>query len=164
MIFFHGKQPYCDFHRNKSTTLCSLNSKCPMCNVFKIIGWLNEAKKTLDICMFMISDELLANAVIDAHKRGVHVRLIVNDNNINSTWKFGTVGISIRVKPMQYKQDMLMHHKFIIIDGKKIILGSMNWTKSAVHVNWENQFLTNQCQIVDQFKQEFNIIWTQFSQ
>jgi phosphatidylserine/phosphatidylglycerophosphate/cardiolipin synthase-like enzyme len=135
-----------------------------MCNVYKIIGWLNETKKTLDICMYSLNSELLTNAIIDAHKRGVHVRIIVDEDNIRSTWKFGTMGIAKRVKLMQFNAKMLMHHKFIIIDNKKVILGSMNWTVNAVRRNWENVFLTNKYQIVDPFRHEFKTIWKQFDQ
>lgn len=164
VIFFHGRRPHCDLHRQKPSALSSLNRDCPMCKIYKIIGWLNETKKTLDICMYSLSNDLLTDAIINVHKRGVRVRIIVNEDNITSTWKLGSMGIAKKVKPMQYNEDMLMHHKFIIIDDKKVILGSMNWTVKAVRVNWENVFLTNQWQIVDPFRQEFKILWTQFDQ
>lgn len=164
VIFFHGNQSHCDIHRNKSTIFSCLNSECPMCNIYKIIKWLNETKKTLDICMYSLSHELLTNAIVDAHKRGVHVRVIVDEDNITSTWQFGILGIAKRVKLTKINEKILMHHKFIILDSKKILLGSMNWSTKAIRWNWENVFLTNKYQIVEPFKNEFNTLWKQFDQ
>ena len=36
------------------------------------------ARKSLDVKMFVFSDTALINAVIDAHKRGVRVRVMLN--------------------------------------------------------------------------------------
>ena len=36
-----------------------------------------------------------------------------------------------------------MHHKFAIIDGKKLISGSFNWTMQAAMGNYENVMITN---------------------
>ena len=37
------------------------------------------AKKTLDICVYNVTNDNLANAVIEKHKAGVHVRVISDD-------------------------------------------------------------------------------------
>lgn len=129
--------------------------------MYKIIGWLNESQRTLDICMYMLSYDLFANVIIDAHKRGVKVRLILNEDNVNTTWKLGIMGINKKVKRKIYDKN-LMHHKFIIIDNKKVILGSLNWTRMGVRNNWENTFLSNDCKLVDPFIQEFQRLWNEF--
>jgi len=132
-----------------------------MCKVDIIIGWINETKKTLDICMYMFNCELFSNAIISAHKRGVLVRLIVNEDFVRTTWKMGEIGISKKVKKSP-SLDNLMHHKFVIIDNNKIILGSLNWTIMAIRKNWENIFITNDRRLVDPFRQEFEQLWTTF--
>lgn len=156
VLFFYGNQSI-----SGSKKCIQNNCKCSECNLHKIIGWLNGAKKTLDICMYMLSHELLTKAVIDAHKRGVCVRLITNEDNVKTTWRMGIMGIAKKVKNQQYP-NKLMHHKFIIIDTKKCILGSLNWTYSATRNNWENIFITNECKLVDPYVQEFQRLWRQF--
>jgi len=162
VIFFYGQQPTCDYHLGKTTAINTLQiGKCYMCKVYKIIGWLNESRSTLDICMYMLTYNLFVNAIIDAHRRGVKVRLIVDEDNVSTTWKLGTMGISKKVKRKIYNVN-LMHHKFIIIDNKKVILGSLNWTIKGVHNNWENTFLTNDFKLVGPFIQEFQRLWNEF--
>jgi len=163
VLFFYGTMPICNFHRNLATITTPIqNNECFKCKLNIIIGWLNKTKKTLDICMYMLNQELLANAVIDAHKRGVIVRIILNEDNLEFTWKLGNMGISKRVKKGNLN-DNLMHHKFVIIDNKKVILGSMNWTIKSVRANWENSFITNNCELVNPFRQEFQRLWKLFT-
>jgi len=162
VIFFYGTVPICNLHRNLQTTTTTVqDNDCFECKLNTIIGWINKTKKTLDVCMYRFNHKLLANAVIDAHKRGVNVRLILNDDSLETTWKMGRMGILKRVKKSKYHVN-LMHHKFIIIDNKKVILGSLNWTKMSVRTNWENTFITNNCEIVNPFKQEFQRLWEEF--
>lgn len=160
-IFFYGSQPSCHYHYGKQTTVNMFkNSECSTCKLNTLIGWLNESKKTMDICMYTLSHNLLSNAVINAYKRGVCVRVIL-DNDSYVTWNMSIAGIAKKVKKQEYFK-MLMHHKFIIIDNNKIILGSLNWTISGVRNNWENLFISNDCKIVDPFRDEFHRLWAQF--
>lgn len=156
VLFFYGNQSISD-----SQKCIQNNCKCSTCNLHTIIGWLNGAKKTLDICMYMLSHELLTKVVIDAHKRGVCVRLITNEDNVKSTWRMGIMGIAKKIKNHPYS-NKLMHHKFIIIDNKKCILGSLNWTNSGIRNNWENIFITNERKLIDPYIQEFQRLWRQF--
>lgn len=62
----------------------------------------------------------------------------------------------------------LMHHKFIVIDGKTIVTGSANFTLSGIHgdfANLENRgnanYLVkiNNRQLANLFTEEFNYMW-----
>jgi len=163
VLFFYGTLPLCNLHRNITTITTTIqNNECFQCKQSIIIEWLSKSKKTLDICMYMFNHELLSNAVIGAHKRGVSVRIILHEDNLQTTWKMGNIGILKRVNRGEHNEH-LMHHKFIIIDSKKVILGSMNWTKMSSRTNWENIFITNNCQLVNPFRQEFQRLWKHFN-
>lgn len=56
----------------------------------------------------------------------------------------------------------LMHHKFVIIDGKILITGSTNWTMSAFFGNYDNILVTDQLSLVMQFELEFEKLWEDF--
>jgi phosphatidylserine/phosphatidylglycerophosphate/cardiolipin synthase-like enzyme len=62
----------------------------------------------------------------------------------------------------------LMHHKFLVIDGKTLIVGSANFSLSDIHGDFlspasqgnANHLLKiNNPQLAQQFTQEFNILW-----
>lgn len=164
-IFFFGNiHKPCGFHNlyKITTENTTEENECYMCKLDKIIGWISEAKSTIDICLYMFSNELLLNAIIDAHKRGVVVRLIMDSDCTKTTWVLGQIGIMKRVKKSFFKNN-IMHHKFIIIDNNKLISGSLNWTMNAIRNNWENIFITNDHELVDPFKQEFKRLWALFT-
>ena len=50
-----------------------------MKNIAKMVAYIKKAKKTLDLAIFSFTNDDLANAIIDAHKRGVAVRIITDD-------------------------------------------------------------------------------------
>lgn len=158
-IFWYGNEPkLCDFHSRNSTY--KNNVECYFCKVDVLIGWIDKTKKTLDICMYLFNSELLSDAVIRARTRGVLVRLIVDQDFVNTTGKMGEIGIPKKVKKNSLL-DNLIHHKFVIIDNYKIILGSLNWTTVAFRKNWENLFITNDSRIIVSFKQEFERLWVE---
>lgn len=164
-IFFFGNlhEP-CSFHKLYKIVTVNTTQKneCCMCKLNKIIGWITEAKTSIDLCIYMFSSELILNAIIDAHKRGVVIRLIVDNDSIKTTWVLGQMGIMKRIKKSVFKNN-IMHHKFIIIDNNKLISGSLNWTMMAIRNNWENIFITNDHGLVDPFKREFERLWIHFT-
>ncbi len=52
-----------------------------------------------------------------------------------------------------------MHHKFMIIDGKMVINGSMNFTWYGMHKNHENIMVVKNTQIAQFFCNEFESLW-----
>lgn len=48
-------------------------------NVYKICDYLGKAKKHLRICVFNFTNNDLSKAVLNAHKRGVKVQIISDD-------------------------------------------------------------------------------------
>lgn len=62
----------------------------------------------------------------------------------------------------------LMHHKFVIIDQKKVVTGSANFTLSGIHGDFDNQetrgntnhlIVFNSQEMAKIFTQEFNYLW-----
>ncbi len=62
----------------------------------------------------------------------------------------------------------LMHHKFVVIDGKKVIVTSANFTTSDVHGDFKtpasrgnanNLLKIENAELAQLFTQEFNIMW-----
>ncbi|KAG0329976.1 hypothetical protein BGZ99_009420 [Dissophora globulifera] len=129
-----------------------------------LIKVLDDSKKSLDICVYTITDDHIANAVIRAHDRGVKVR-IISDND-----KAGDLGSDVNrlrddhsIPTRVDKSTSFMHHKFAVVDDSLVINGSYNWTKGARFDNRENLTLTNAPKAVQGFKAEFDRLWTEFA-
>jgi phosphatidylserine/phosphatidylglycerophosphate/cardiolipin synthase-like enzyme len=103
---------------------------------------LSQAQKKIDIAAFCLTDVRVANQLIDAHKRGVDVCVIMDagnmKNNYSKAQKLIDSGISVlRYDPSlrpNYKKgnyEKIMHLKWIIADDV-LVTGSANLTRSAV--------------------------------
>ena len=121
-----------------------------------IISRLNNAKKTVDIAVFSITNNNIADAILAAHKRGVKVRIITDVEQ--SKWRTSLVDeLAAEGIPVRMNSELVygaQHDKFAIFDGKEMTTGSFNWTNSATKNNCENCIFFTQsgCEYSDRFK------------
>lgn len=122
----------------------------------KIISLIKEAKKTIDICVFTISDNKITQVILDAHKRGIDITIISDNDKANDKGSdihhLQNKGVNIIVDNSSYH----MHHKFAIFDSKILLSGSFNWTRSATDVNEENILVSGEPGLVSQFSNQFD--------
>lgn len=129
----------------------------------KVCGLLKSAAKSVDICVFTITDGIISKAIIDAHKRGVAVRVITDDEK---SLDGGSDIDILRDHGVPLVMDMSenhMHHKFAIFDGECLLNGSFNWTRSATEFNQENIMVTTNPALVAPFRTEFEKLWRAFA-
>ena len=125
----------------------------------KIIRLVDQAKHTIKVCVFTISNNHISRALIKAHNCGVNIR-ICSDNH-----KASDLGSDIEqmVKSgIPVKLDLSenhMHHKFAIFDEETLVNGSYNWTRSASEFNDENIVISNDPKLVSRFDEEFQSLW-----
>ncbi|KAJ8318461.1 hypothetical protein KUTeg_003552 [Tegillarca granosa] len=136
----------------------------------RLYNYLTLSRKSLDVCVFVLSCADLADILILVHKRGVMVRIITDNEQVNvqgsqiwrlrSEGKFSCLfsGIIVRTDNSSF----FMHHKFVVIDNEILINGSFNWTRQAITGNQENLVVMNDPEIVQQFQTEFENMWTEF--
>ncbi len=55
-----------------------------------------------------------------------------------------------------------MHHKFALFDGRTLLNGSYNWTRSAFTQNEENVVVGSDERLVAVFQEQFDKMWAQF--
>ena len=124
-----------------------------------IINHIFNAKESLDIAVFTISDDEITAEILRAWKRGVEVRIITdNDKSLDEgsdIYLLAKNDIPVKVD----NSPRHMHHKFSICDGIYVLTGSYNWTLSAARYNQENIIELENQAIADQFQAEFNLLW-----
>lgn len=125
----------------------------------KIVSMLNSARQSIDICVFTITDNRVAEPIQAAHKRGVKVRIITDNDKANDRGsdaeRLAHAGIEVRVD----RTDHHMHHKYAIFDSNRLLTGSYNWTRSAAEHNEENFIVTDNRVLVPEFQEEFERLW-----
>jgi len=135
----------------------SPHNDCPQ----KIRTLLGLARKSVDICVFTITDDRLTSAVLNAHGRGVRIRIITDNDKAadlgSDADRFLEAGVALRVDRSQYH----MHHKFAVFDDSHLLNGSYNWTRGAAESNEENFIVTNDRRLVTIFGEAFEALWQQ---
>lgn len=97
---------------------------------------LQSAQEKIFIAMFTLTHPELVDMLIQAHQRGVDVTLAVDyytGRGASEKALRRLRGHGVKVLLSQGQQ--LLHHKWAWIDGKRLVLGSTNWTKAAFKRN-----------------------------
>ncbi|HLE87243.1 MAG TPA: phospholipase D-like domain-containing protein [Candidatus Brocadiaceae bacterium] len=112
----------------------------------------------------------LVNDLIGAHRRGVDVSVIFDQNTM--FWESGKNGKKTERRsqeayellkkngvPVYYdSKDRVTHSKILVIDGYITILGSTNWTYSALRKNREASVLIKSRSVAESFLNKLRTI------
>lgn len=126
-----------------------------------IISACNQAKSTLDICVFTISDDKITASILAAQERGVKVRIITDNDKAEDRGSDVKYLQANRVPVKLDISDHHMHHKFAIIDHSILINGSFNWTRSASKYNEENVVISYEKDLITKFSRSFDRLWSE---
>jgi phosphatidylserine/phosphatidylglycerophosphate/cardiolipin synthase-like enzyme len=148
-------QPREEPDQNSSQVYFSPGDDCPQI----IINQLERASRSIDICVFTITDNRIADAIRDAFVRGIAVRVISdNDKSLDpgsDIERLKGLGIPVRIDQTQHH----MHHKYAVFDQKTTLTGSYNWTRSADKHNDENFVITSEPTINRAYSGHFDRLW-----
>ncbi len=126
-----------------------------------LVGLIRSAKTSLVAAVFTITDDRVAAALIDAHKRDVAVRILTDDEK---SWDRGSDIERLRRAGLDVHADHSdhhFHHKFAVFDDGPLLCGSYNWTRSADAHNRENFLITHEPVLIDQYKRAFDRMWAE---
>ena len=105
----------------------------------RLAAAINATNNTLDIAAFELNNEVITEAIIDAHERGVTVRVVTDDEHGLEDDDSTIVELELAGIPIvDDERSALMHNKFMIMDGITVWLGSMNYTMNGVYRNNNN--------------------------
>jgi phosphatidylserine/phosphatidylglycerophosphate/cardiolipin synthase-like enzyme len=118
---------------------------------------IDATRRTLDIAAFELNNEVITQAILNAHNRGVVVRIVTdNEHGIEDD---DTTLVELELAGIQIVNDNrsgLMHDKFMIMDGAILWMGSMNYTVNDVYRNNNNTMMLRSQRAVQVYQAEFN--------
>jgi phosphatidylserine/phosphatidylglycerophosphate/cardiolipin synthase-like enzyme len=92
------------------------------------VALLQSARSKIDLTAFSLTDWPVIDALVDAHRRGVVVRLVLDPSERHALDRLTEVSDGIRMKP----PGPYMHLKSYSIDGLVLRSGSANLTASGL--------------------------------
>lgn len=123
--------------------------------ITRVVQLIDEAQGTIEIAMFAFTADSVTEALMRAKQRGVVITVIVEKRNVNllgsevKRLKEQNITVLVDGNPQT------MHHKFMVVDGKIVLLGSFNFSENANSRNDENMIILYDRDVAQQFLQEF---------
>jgi cardiolipin synthase A/B len=113
----------------------------PSDNAAALIAAMRGATKSVHVVMYLLSSDEFINALIDQHKAGRDVKVILNQNfppgggdNARAFSRLSAQGVPVVWAPAGYTYT---HAKMLIIDAARIIVMTMNMTFTSASTNRE---------------------------
>ena len=116
-----------------------------------IIKLFQNSKKSINIAMYNFKYKKFIKELQKANKRGVDINLYLDNKKAktNNTNFF-------KYKTFENK----LHIKAVLFDNNTVVFGSANWKKESFKDNMEIIYISNEKQIVKQFKNMFQTLST----
>jgi phosphatidylserine/phosphatidylglycerophosphate/cardiolipin synthase-like enzyme len=120
-----------------------------------IVNALTAAKTSVLVQAYSFTSAPIAGALVDAHKRGVTVQVILDKSNRTANYSaadfISHAGISTFIDTCH----AIAHDKVILIDDHIIITGSFNFTKAAEERNSENLLIIDEATLAASYIQNW---------
>lgn len=121
----------------------------------QIIESLNSARFIIWVTVAWFTNKVLFDKLLEKKNQGLNIQVIILDDEINN--KFG-FDFESNFETIRFKKtgifDNLMHNKFCIIDLRKVIHGSYNWTNKA-NYNKETISIETSKELAEKYAEEF---------
>jgi phosphatidylserine/phosphatidylglycerophosphate/cardiolipin synthase-like enzyme len=121
-----------------------------------IVAEITSARREVFVMAYSFSCPDIANALIAAAHRGVHVIVLLDRSNEAET--YSELGDLERHKIEVWIDSChaIAHNKIILIDGTTLVTGSFNFTRQAEHENAENLLiLRHHRELVNRYRENF---------
>lgn len=127
----------------------------------EILALIALANDSIDIEMYLFTNDGMAGALADAKRRGVAVRVVVDRkgsgegvDDVLSILSFN--GIPVRRSSGEFETT---HSKFAIFDGRIVLVGSHNWTHYAMDRNREVSVVLEDSSLAQRLLRIFEEDW-----
>lgn len=145
---------------------------------------LSRATRTVDLMLFVFSDQTLSDVLETDHRRGVQIRTLIDSGFIYRDYSeaLDMMGVALPNNQCRYEEanrpwsrpiasvgipDLprgdLLHHKVGLVDDHITITGSQNWSDAANRGNDENLLVINNATVAAHFHREFARLYQQAS-
>lgn len=127
-----------------------------------IVKLIQEARQSLDLAIFDLSEPSVVDALIQAQQRGVRVRIMTDSDNLARNGQLEPQFVAMKKAGIQFKGDErtgLMHNKFMIMDGKAVITGSANLTPYSLYRDNNNSLKIDSPQLAANYQAEFDRLY-----
>ncbi len=123
-----------------------------------LVTAIGAARSSVDAALYDLDLWSLRDALINAHERGVSVRLVTESDYLDENEIQDVIAAGIPV--IDDQRESLMHNKFIVIDNYEVWSGSMNMTVNGAYKNNNNLIRIASPRLAENYHTEFEEMFT----
>ena len=154
----------------------------PESSMVGLMAFIESAQETLDVELMSFNPmwgktgevSPLLNALVAAAKRGVKIRILVNDSTafggdndtelkllamIENIVKEQHLPIHAAIADLPKMKVKYIHNKGALADGYKTLISSINWNQNSVENNRETAISVDSRSINEHYQSIFNLDW-----
>lgn len=127
-----------------------------------VVAVIHDARRTVHVAAYSFTSRPIAQALIDAHRRGVAVQVVLDKSNATARYTAATFLVNQGIPTRIDYRYAIMHSKFIVVDGVTVETGSFNFTAAAEARNAENLLvLRDMPQVAARYEAEWQRLWAE---
>lgn len=139
-----------------------------------VVKEIDKAEREINIMVFWFTWKPIADALLRASSRGVKVNLILDSRSAEVKQK--DVDVERELVVPKYLSDSgfreekiriydgeLLHHKIILIDAERVLMGSCNFFNGSIKRHEEHYMLAIGSELYDVFFEKFKELWRENS-
>ncbi len=103
-----------------------------------IVQEIRKARHEVLVLAYSFTNRPIAQALVDAKARGVHVDILLDHSNEKEAHTELPFFMEQSMAPLVDAQHPIAHNKVMVIDSRTLVTGSFNFTNEAENANGEN--------------------------
>lgn len=125
-----------------------------------VLSGIGSASESILVAAYSFTSKPISQALLDAHRRGIAVQVVAdkkgNSNKYTAATFLANQGVPVRINDRY----AILHHKFMVVDGKHVQTGSFNYSASAANKNAENVLiLWDVPELAVKYAKEWRRLW-----
>ena len=105
-----------------------------------VVKVIQSARSSIAVAAYSFTSPVIAKALLNAKKRGVDVRVVVDENGNKSKASLAALNLlaGAGIPTRTISRYAIHHDKYMVIDKSTVQTGSFNYSKAAAKSNSEN--------------------------
>lgn len=125
----------------------------------RLVAAIDATRRTLDVAIYDLELDTVAEALVRAQRRGVRVRLVTEADNAGNAavQRVRAAGVPV----VTDNGRAFMHHKFAVFDGEMVLTGSWNFAPRETFQYNNNVAFIRSRALAAAFTEEFETMFVQ---
>jgi phosphatidylserine/phosphatidylglycerophosphate/cardiolipin synthase-like enzyme len=125
-----------------------------------LIDLIDGAGSTVDVALYGLNRSRVITALLDAHGRGLAVRVVGDDEAAGGDYAPGYQALlQAGITVVTDTAGAIQHNKFVVVDGETVWTGSTNFTDTGLTLNANNAISIGSPTLAGVYTAEFEEMW-----